>query len=982
MTGPLDDKETRQVLRYWLGALRYEESLASRPRAHRPDAASDATSSQPYFRLGGEHASFWTTAYGEASAAMDPALERFLRHVVRRESRRSETRPIAWIAGWPAVFFERRDEIATLFRFPVRLEWRRGGSPCEPSGRRDGPDTVVVRASVDAGDDEGEGSAPLSLDRHLLQDTLGLLPDEIAGLEARWRDEPEPTTMIDDLLGILEVEPAGGGSAAPGERFLRVVEAVRGRLPRGVSVYPTGIVQDGSLVFATYQLQRELAELLALPQGAAPLHRDTALWSYLTGVPAEPERILLRGRFRPRGLTASQRGAAELALGSRLSAVQGPPGTGKTELIQSVAAHALVERIEGWLEGRPMRHGQLVVTSTNNRAVENAIDPLGAGLEDDRLPLALRAGNQEVTRTITARELGRAIAWLSSRSDAGALEHLEEARESFRRASDELRALTATQSARFRRTSRLREIRRKLEALPPDPGPDALALHDGLRALRAELAKMVLSARARKTKVENLARRWKRAVADLVAPLLLLRPGLANELGLPPAGAGETTTRTTWREALEDALEELDEALAPLDPRRRRQNAEARASLTSELGELEACPDEEPALDAEAEAAIEARAHALFLRAVEVRERWAVVNRHAVLHGLEKARKAALELRTLRHVFAEEDGPGHGLRAFYPVIGCTLLSLGNVFRHAPGEIDALVIDEAGQCHPAYAVGGLGRARRALLIGDVQQLPPVVTISDRDEARIRRAARITLAEERLAPFVIHQRAATSAQALADRAVRERPTLVDHFRCQHEIIALSDELCAYGLTVRTPPRSLSATVRRLAAPVLFDPVGGEQVRARGSWANEAEAERLADLVAELRRVGLPLSDVGVLTPYVGQLDLLRQVLRRRGIPLETPGDEMGPPQPHLALPGLRDVLSIGTVHRFQGGERSVILLSTVITRAHDLAFLDERVNLLNVAISRAREHLVTFGREEVLRAGRLTRLLVERAERLRG
>jgi hypothetical protein len=978
MAGPLEDREARQVLRYWLGALRHEESLASRPRAHRAGDATDPTSSQPYFRLGSVHGAFWTTARGEASAAMEPGLERFLRHFLRRAGRRSEARPVEWVAGWPAVFFQRRDEIATLFRFPVRLEWRRGGAPWEVAGRRDSPDAVVVRASLESDDDE---PTVLSIDRALLQDTLGLLADEIAELEARWRGEAEPTTILADLLRALDPDSAAAGPAAPGERFQRVVEAVRRRLPHGVSVYPTGIIQDGSLVFATYQLQRELAELAALPPGASPLMRGTALWSYLTGAPAEPERALLRARFRSRGLTASQRSAAELALGSRLAAVQGPPGTGKTELIQSLAAHALVERIEGWQRGRPMREGLMVVTSTNNRAVENAIDPLGVRIEDERLPLALRGGNQEVTRSITARELGRAIAWLSAQSAAGALDRLEEARGAFHRASEELRALTATQAARLRRESRLRELRRLLAALPPDPGPEAVALHDGLRALRLELSKMVQSARARKTKVDNLQRRWQRAALQLVAPLLPLRPGLAMALGLPPAGEGQAATRTAWREALEEALEEIDEALAPLGAEQRTRVAARRATLTSELGELESLTEVAPALDAATEREIEARAHALFLRAVETRERWAIANGPALLADLEKARKAALELRTLRHVMAEDDGPGNGLRALYPVVGCTLLSLGNVFRHAPGEIDALVVDEAGQCHPAYPVGGLARARRALLIGDVQQLPPVVAISERDEARLRRAARVTLDAARLAPFVIHDLAGTSAQALADRAVQERPTLVDHFRCQREIIALSDELCAYRLTVHTPLRSLSATMRRLAAPVLFDHVRGEQARARGSWANDAEAERLADLLIEMRRAGLPLSEVGVLTPYVGQLELLRQLLRRRGIPLEASGEEMSGPHAQVALPGAEDLLSIGTVHRFQGGERSVILLSTVITREHDLAFLDARVNLLNVAISRARDHLVTFGNEEVLRAGRFTRLLVERAGLLR-
>jgi superfamily I DNA and/or RNA helicase len=68
----------------------------------------------------------------------------------------------------------------------------------------------------------------------------------------------------------------------------------------------------------------------------------------------------------------------------------------------------------------------------------------------------------------------------------------------------------------------------------------------------------------------------------------------------------------------------------------------------------------------------------------------------------------------------------------------------------------------------------------------------------------------------------------------------------------------------------------------------------------------------------------------------------------------------------------------VHRFQGGERSIILLSTTVTRVSSLRFLDERENLVNVAASRARDHLITLGHAATLRAGRHTRALLSGAE----
>jgi superfamily I DNA and/or RNA helicase len=70
-----------------------------------------------------------------------------------------------------------------------------------------------------------------------------------------------------------------------------------------------------------------------------------------------------------------------------------------------------------------------------------------------------------------------------------------------------------------------------------------------------------------------------------------------------------------------------------------------------------------------------------------------------------------------------------------------------------------------------------------------------------------------------------------------------------------------------------------------------------------------------------------------------------------------------------------VALGTVHRFQGGERSIVLFSSVVTHTASLAFLNSRPNLLNVAISRAQHHFVCLGHAPVLSQGPLSRLLVQ-------
>ena len=96
-----------------------------------------------------------------------------------------------------------------------------------------------------------------------------------------------------------------------------------------------------------------------------------------------------------------------------------------------------------------------------------------------------------------------------------------------------------------------------------------------------------------------------------------------------------------------------------------------------------------------------------------------------------------------------------------------------------------------------------------------------------------------------------------------------------------------------------------------------------------------------------------------------------LRRSRIPW------VGQDDGELGFDGQPNGVAVGTVHRFQGGERRVVIFSTVVTREASLGFINERVNLINVAVSRAREHLVIIGHEATLKQGRFSRLLLNRS-----
>jgi hypothetical protein len=449
-------------------------------------------------------------------------------------------------------------------------------------------------------------------------------------------------------------------------------------------------------------------------------------------------------------------------------------------------------------------------------------------------------------------------------------------------------------------------------------------------------------------------------------------------LGLPPeyqAGSTLDDRRGQGEEATETAIAvvtQLDDWLSRLYAKQTSHQRIGELQTRVELLSKTAPREEARAVDW---AALEPDLHALFDAACRVRELWAAKNKKAILEALARAVATCKGLKSLRSLMTASKGPGVWLQRLFPVWGCTLLSLGNNFAPEPESLAKVVIDEAGQCHPAYAVSALLRAKSALVIGDTNQLEPVIELSAADEARLLRPIK-EKHRSWLTPFRAHESSYTSAQSVADRAVALRPVLIDHFRCQAEIAQICEQLCKYGLIARTPQKSCVGTVAELDHPLLVSAVQGEQRRLLGSWCNEAEVAQVAGWLSYLLRAGLAPGDIGVITPFRGQLDLLWRQLRQARIPLEKPMGSDEDDQLSLLSHHTTGV-ALGTVHRFQGGERRVILFTTTVTEAASLRFLNERVNLVNVAVSRAKEHLITIGHGPTLSAGANTRLLVQKA-----
>ncbi len=281
------------------------------------------------------------------------------------------------------------------------------------------------------------------------------------------------------------------------------------------------------------------------------------------------------------------------------------------------------------------------------------------------------------------------------------------------------------------------------------------------------------------------------------------------------------------------------------------------------------------------------------------------------------------------------------------------------FPMGPALFDLVVVDEASQCAVPHVLPLLFRAQRALVIGDPMQLTHITQTSPHREALIRRGngLRSDWLEKHHLAYRRH-----SAFHAAEQSAGGTLLLDEHFRCHPQIASISNDFFYDGgLTVLTDTRGRPALAHRSA--VIWTDVTGRAARPPfgGSWINEDEIRKVQDSVRYLLTQLPPEATVGVVTPFTAQAETLRKRLQ--------PYDE--------------ERLRIGTVHTFQGGERDVMVFSLVAGEGMHpgaVEWIGGQLNLWNVAITRARGHLIVVGDKELWRKrGGVGTALLETADR---
>lgn len=304
-----------------------------------------------------------------------------------------------------------------------------------------------------------------------------------------------------------------------------------------------------------------------------------------------------------------------------------------------------------------------------------------------------------------------------------------------------------------------------------------------------------------------------------------------------------------------------------------------------------------------------------------------------------------------------------------PCLITTLHSLPKAMRFAqPTEkvlydfIDVLIMDESGQVAPHLGAPAFSLAKRAVVVGDIFQLEPIINLSiGVDQANG--------AKEGLSDFWVEGQPEdyraivagdsgciqSSAMMLAQAASAFTSPgkddlrgifLSEHRRCRTAIIEYCNELVYDGRLIPMRPEPENAPLPAMG----WAHVQSTAERRGGSWVNLKEADAIAGFIdqnidAWTAHYGqIPKATVAIITPFAGQKAVLSAAMKRV--------------RPNLDL-------TIGTVHSLQGAEARIVIFSMTSSGNNGRPHYASKPNLLNVAVSRAQDSFIVIGDMTVLR-----------------
>ena len=257
------------------------------------------------------------------------------------------------------------------------------------------------------------------------------------------------------------------------------------------------------------------------------------------------------------------------------------------------------------------------------------------------------------------------------------------------------------------------------------------------------------------------------------------------------------------------------------------------------------------------------------------------------------------------------------IQNIFPIICTTCISAHKLGDGQP-DFDITIIDEASQCNTAISLIPIIRGKSLMLVGDPQQLNPVITLDKEINQSLKKYYNISDDYDYIDNSIYKT-------FLANDAISEEILLRNHYRCAKEIIDFSNKKYynnQLNIHYEKKPEN----------PLVFCDITDPNTNIKNT--SEAEAKKIISYIKDN-----PSENIGIITPFKNQQELIQFYMEEEGLN--------------------NDIYPVGTVHSFQGDEKNTILLSLALTEKtypKTYEWLSNNRELINVATSRAKDKLM--------------------------
>lgn len=710
-----------------------------------------------------------------------------------------------------------------------------------------------------------------------------------------------------------------------GETLEEKIQAVRDYLSIIVELVPSLTLAFSEESLITSQLLSELKSLIR----SNPTLEGTILKSYLLKQPTNASLENLPGPIAYiTPLNWSQRRALELSFQQPLTVITGPPGTGKTQVVLNILANALLHK------------KKILFASKNNKAIDNVKEKLNSLVKEPNF--FVRFGSKPEVRE-------KVIPSLQQFSNRINHDLIEDNLDTFDNSLDKLKTADAKRSYHLKRLKSIPLLDKKIKSENTSLNL-LISDFDSWKSSMAsylEIDRNVLSNLAKEptNQLKQLSA-YQNALMKLLFSLFQEKKfanQLANTKAITPKSLftinPKLNTVSTNYDSLVAWYKELRNSIVKVIDIHKEHDAKQQSVISKEesIKQLKQQYEGFLATHQDDLASLHAIEKELPTLGLDVLNQ--TIQKRLFL-GEEDSLQKFIEYIPDNIPWRDQDIPkfeevAKDFLQTFSAISVTSLSIKNGFPLSPWLFDLVVVDEASQCDIASAIPLIYRAKQLVVIGDPLQLKHISKVESYEERYLQDKLNLSTYQFNYVNNSLYDH----CDSLAKISKMSSVLLTEHFRCHPEIINYSNEIF-YRIKF-----GQDLTVKTKAEDFIIEPKGIYWVDVVGTQHNErnsniAEVDKAIALATSLAAKH-PNASIGITTPFRHQANELKERIPEH----------------------IRNRVTADTVHRYQGDEKDIMILSLVVTGNSSpgkVNWINNKVPyLINVAVTRARNTLYIVG-----------------------